>query len=62
MKKWYNWNENIIKSFDFIKNLLIIYLVGSLIAWNLNIGEWWVIGRIIFIIFVFINIKLSYED
>jgi len=62
MKKWYNWNENIIKSFDFIKNLLIIYLVGSLIAWNLNIGEWWVIGRIIFIIFVLINIKLSYED
>lgn len=62
MKKWYNWNENIIKSFDFIKNLLIIYLVGSLIAWNLNIGEWWVIGRIIFIIFILINIKLSYED
>lgn len=62
MKKWYNWNENIIKSFDFIKNLLIIYLVGSLIAWNLNIGDWWFIGRIIFIIFVFINIKLSYED
>ena len=62
MKKWYNWNENIIKSFDFIKNLLIIYLVGSLIAWNLNIADWWFIGRIIFIIFVFINIKLSYED
>ena len=36
MKKWYNWNMNIIKSFDFIKNLLIIYLVGSLIAWNLK--------------------------
>lgn len=62
MKKWYEWNENLIKSIEFIKNLIIIYLVGSLIAWNLNIAEWWFIGRIIFIIFFFINIKLSYKD
>jgi len=40
MKKWYNWNEIFIK----IKITLIIYLIGSLIAWNFNIGEWWLVG------------------
>ena len=42
-----------------IVSFIVIYFIGSVIAWNYNIGEWWIIGRIIaFTMWIICSISL----
>jgi hypothetical protein len=50
---------------NFIKIILVIimyYLIGSLIAWDLDISHWSWVGRIFYVIFTIWGISKVTED
>lgn len=59
--KWYNMPLWFIKTLDFIKNTLLIYIIFSFVAWDFNIENWWIIWKILFVFFTILNLKISYE-
>lgn len=59
-------NDIIISTIGFFFNIIIIYFIGSFIAWDFNPLNWLlfttIIGRVVLLILLIINIKANYFD
>lgn len=59
-------NDIIFSTIGFFFNIIIIYFIGALIAWDFNPLNWLlfttIIGRVVLLILLIINIKANYFD
>lgn len=60
-------NEELVFSIiGFLLNFLIIYILGSFVAWDFNPLNWWLftssVGRIIMVIILIVNFKVNFID